>query len=147
MSRRSFRATADIEAPPAKVFAVLWDVERWPEWTPTVTAVRRLDSGPFTVGSTARVRQPKLRDAVWRVTDLDPARSFTWVTSAPGLRMSAGHSLGSRGNGTHAELSFEMSGFLSPLMSRLYGRLIQEYVTTEALQLKKRSESVVPVSA
>ena len=31
--------TIHIEAPPAIVWAVTVDVERWPEWTPTVESV------------------------------------------------------------------------------------------------------------
>jgi hypothetical protein len=57
------------------VFAVLHDVERWPEWT--MTAVKKMDDGPLVVGSKVRVRQPKLLPAVWLVTELDENRAFT----------------------------------------------------------------------
>jgi uncharacterized membrane protein len=144
MSRKAFHATVNIDAPPDKVFAVLCDVERWPEWTPTVTAVRRLDSGAFTLGSSARIHQPKLRAAIWKVTELEAGRSFTWVTNAPGICMRAGHLLIAEGAGTRAELSFELSGFMTPLISRLYGGLIEQYVTTESRKLKERSESAAP---
>jgi uncharacterized membrane protein len=140
MSRNAFSVTVDIDAPPEKVFAVLSDVERWPEWTPTMTRVQRLDQGPFAVGSTAQVRQPKLRPAVWTVTELE-AQNFTWVTSAPGLRMKAGHTVELLGLGSRVQLSFEISGFLGPVVSLVYGGLIEDYVTTESQKLKQRAES------
>jgi len=79
-----YSTTFDIQAPPDRVLEVLYDVERWPEWTSTVTSVRRMDEGPFRVGSKAEIRQPKLRPAVWQVTELD-RRSLTWVSRSPGI--------------------------------------------------------------
>jgi uncharacterized protein YndB with AHSA1/START domain len=141
MSRDPLNVAVSIDAPPEKVFEVLCDVEHWPEWTPTMISVERLDTGPFRVGSSARIRQPKLRPTVWRVTDLEDNRSFTWVTSGPGFRMRAGHSVRAAGAGSHVELSFEITGFMAPLLSLLYGGLTREYVTTESQKLKARSES------
>lgn len=140
MSRNTVKIV-DIDAPPEKVFAVLCDVERWPEWTPTVSRVQRLDNGAFALGSSAEVRQPRLRPAVWRVTQLETDRNFTWTTRSAGLRMQAGHSVEPRGNGSRVTLSFEISGLIGPLVSRLYGGLIERYVATESQGLKKRSET------
>jgi len=136
----AFNFVVHINAPPQRVLAVLCDVERWPEWTSTMTHVQRLDRGPFAVGSSARVLQPKLRPAVWQVTELDENRSFTWVTRAPGVRMTAGHLVEAQGEGSRAALSFEISGLLGPIVSRLYRATIRQYVTTEAEGLKQRSE-------
>jgi len=140
MSRNAFSVAVNIDAPPDQVFAVLCDVERWPEWTPTMTSVQRLDQGPFTVGSSAQIRQPKLRPAVWKVTELE-AQNFTWVARAPGLRMKAGHRVERQGAGSRVLLSFEMSGLMARVASRLFGGLIEQYVTTESQKLKQRSES------
>jgi uncharacterized membrane protein len=141
---RNIVKTVDIDAPPEKVFAVLRDVEKWPEWTPTVSHVQRLDKGPLAVGSSAQVRQPKLRPAVWQVTEFEDNRNFTWTTRAPGLRMKAGHLVEPRGSGSRVALSFEMSGLIAPLMLRLYGSLIEQYLATESQGLKKRSEARTP---
>lgn len=145
MSRNTVK-TVDIEAPPARVFAVLCDVERWPEWTPTMTRVRRLETGPLTVGSSAEVQQPKLRAARWQVTEVEQSRNFTWSTRSPGLRMKAGHRVEPNGSGSRVALSFEISGFLAPLVSRLYGDLIDEYVATESQSLKRHCESASQAS-
>jgi uncharacterized membrane protein len=141
MSRSAIYVAVNIDAPPERVFALLCDVERWPEWTPTMTSVQRLEQGPFTVGSSAQVRQPKLRPAVWKVTELEDKRNFTWVSRSPGLRMKAGHLVERYGTGSRVELSFELSGLMARVVSRLYGGLIEQYVTTESQKLKVRSES------
>jgi uncharacterized membrane protein len=141
MSRNSFNIVVDIGAPPEKVFGVLCDVERWPEWTPTMTSVQRLDNGPFGVGSRAQVRQPGLLPAVWKVTDLEDGCNFTWVARAPGLHMKAGHDVERRSAGSRVELSFQLSGLLAPVASLLFGALIEKYVTTESQKLKQRCES------
>ena len=60
-----FRYEVEIRVSPARVWAVLLDVERWPEWTTSVTRVQRMDLGPLTLGSRTRIWQPRLMPAVW----------------------------------------------------------------------------------
>jgi uncharacterized protein YndB with AHSA1/START domain len=86
-----YRIVVDIKAPPGRVFAVLRAVERWPEWTSTMTSVQRTDNRPFVVGSRVRVRQPKLLPAIWQATELDEPRKFTWVTRSPGVAVTGEH--------------------------------------------------------
>ena len=137
----NFRYTAEVFALPERVWAALLDVERWPEWTPTVTSLQRLDAGPLAVGSRARIRQPKLRPAEWQVTELDEgARSFTWVTRSPGVQVTGGHSVEADGGGSRATLSLQFSGLLGPLAACFYRRLNERYLATEAKGLKERSE-------
>ena len=48
-----------IDAPPSLVWQVTTDIDRWPDWTPTVDEARRLDDGPFTLGGLERRRYGK----------------------------------------------------------------------------------------
>jgi carbon monoxide dehydrogenase subunit G len=137
---KTYRVVTDIHAAPDRVLAILCDVERWPEWTSTMTSVHRLDPGAFRVGCRAHVRQPKLKPAVWRVTELD-ARHFTWTTSGPGIRMTARHDVEPHGAGSRVTLSIEFSGLLAWLAARVAGDLTQHYIAIEAEGLKRRSES------
>ncbi len=101
----------DVEAPVEQVWEVLREVERWPEWAPTVTSVRRLDDGPLSVGSRARVEQPRIPPSVYVVTELEPSRSFTWVATGPGVHTTARHQLEDLGPaGTRVTLAVEQAG-------------------------------------
>ncbi len=72
------------DAPPEDVWRLFVDVERWPQLTKSLTEVRRLDRGPFQVGSEAMVRQAGGPMGRWRVTELEPGRSFSWESSSAG---------------------------------------------------------------
>jgi uncharacterized membrane protein len=135
-----FATTVEISASPERVWAVMSDIERWPEWTSSVSRVERLDAGPLAVGQRARIRQPKLLPAVWRVTALEPGRSFTWVTSSPGVRVTGRHQVEAAGPGSRAHLAVSFDGVLSGLVARLAGKLTSHYLALEAAGLKARSE-------
>ncbi|HZS58867.1 MAG TPA: SRPBCC family protein [Gemmatimonadaceae bacterium] len=137
---KTYDTVIDIRAASDRVLAILSDVERWPEWTSTMTSIRRLDAGPFRVGSRARVEQSKLKPAVWRVTELDDTH-FTWTTSGPGIRMTARHDIEPTKTGSRVTLSLEFSGLLAWLAVRVAGELAERYIAAEAAGLKKRSES------
>ncbi|MGH3097175.1 MAG: SRPBCC family protein [Streptosporangiales bacterium] len=135
-----YETSVTVEAPARAVWDVLVDVERWPDWTESMTSVERLDDGPLKVGSTARITQPKMRPAVWTVTELEPGRSFTWESTNPGVRVTAGHLLGEEGGVTTAALSVQMSGPLGALAGALMGSRVRGYVRMEAEGLKARGE-------
>ena len=132
----------DIAAPQERVWAVMSDVERWPEWTRSVTRVERLDRGPLAVGSRARVRQPRFPAAVWTVTALEPGRFFEWRSPAPGLLSVGGHRVEAAGDGgSRVTLSLTWSGPLAAVMRLLFGKLSRRYVEMEARGLKRRAEA------
>lgn len=133
--------TVDITAPPERVWEVLSDVERWSEWTPTVTSVRRLDDGPLRHGSRAKIVQPRLPETEYLVTEIEPGRSFTWVATAPGVLTTARHDADPLpGGGTRVRLSVKQSGWLGSVMGRFYRGLTDRYLANEADGLKARCE-------
>jgi hypothetical protein len=137
---RNFIKTVDIEAPPQQVWDVMIDVERWHEWTRSITTIKRLDSGPFVVGSRARVLQPKLRPAIWIVTQLENGRSFTWEAPMPGLRIIGYHGVEMIEHGSRVTLSVRLEGPIGGLVGWLYRKVNAEYLGLEAGGLKRRSE-------
>jgi carbon monoxide dehydrogenase subunit G len=135
---RFFETSRHIDAPSQSVWEVLYDVARWPEWTPTVDSVERLDDGAFGVGSRARVRQPKLPRADWEVTDVVDGRSFTWEARGPGMRTIARHEVVPDASGSTVTLSIEQTGPMGGLAARVWRRLTQRYIELEAESLAAR---------
>ena len=134
------RATARSAAPPDRLWSLASDVERWGDRLPTVDSVRPLASGPTGVGSRFEVRQPKLPKAVWEVTDWQPGRSFTWVSTSPGIRSTAVHAVHDDGGGSRLDLSLEWSGPLAPILELLIGRKARDMVETEAETFTRLAE-------
>ena len=134
-------ASVDIAAPPERVWDVLTDVERWPEWTASMRWVRRLDEGPLRTGSVAKISQPRLPTVDWVVTELEPGEHFTWVTTGPGARTSAVHALEPLpGGGTQVRLGIEQTGWLGALFGRVTRGMTERYLGMERDGLKQRCE-------
>ena len=138
---RIYEQSVDIEASPAVVWAVMKDVERWPEWTPGVTSVRPLGGGSLDVGRRVVIRQPRLPPAMWRVTEVEEGRGFTWVSRAPGLRVVGRHWIEPTESGSRATLSIDYRGALGGVLARLTDTLNRRYLAMEAEGLKRRSEA------
>jgi hypothetical protein len=136
-----FARTVEIDAPLDRIWAVLIDVERWPEWTASVRRAEKVDSGPLTAGSRVLVEQPNLRTSHYRVDVVRAPEDFTWTTRSPGVTTRAGHVLAPIGDGrVRMELTLDQSGPLAPLIGRLYGSLLRRYLGLEAEGLKRRCE-------
>ena len=131
----------EIAAPPARVWAVMSDVARWPEWTASVTSVEPLDGAPLGTGRRYRVRQPRLAAAVWTVTTLEPERGFTWRAVVPGLTSEGVHRIEASGTGSRVTLGIAWSGPLAIVIRLIFGGLSRRYVDLEAEGLKRRSEA------
>ncbi len=137
-----FETSREIAADPAAVWAVWTDVEHWPDWTASMTSVHRLDTGEFTVGSRARVKQPGIRAMVWTVTESQPGRSFNWASRTLGSKMVASHILTPGPDGTlSAQLVVEQTGPLAGVLGLLAGAQIRRYLELEADGIKRLCES------
>jgi uncharacterized membrane protein len=138
---REFRTTVEIAAPADRVWSIISDVERWHEWTASISSIERLDTGPLRVGSRALVRQPKLPRNQFEVTALEEGRGFSWESKSPGLRGVGHHWIETTPTGCRVTLGVDFRGPLAGLVSRFYGRLTQRYIELEAEGLKRESEA------
>jgi len=130
----------EISKPPDVVWPILVDVERWPEWTPSMTKLERLDPAPFGVGSRVRIQQPKLKPLVWRVSEFDLGRSFTWKAQALGISAIGRHTIQSAARGCKVVLAIDQRGALAFLLRPFLRPLTDRYVQMEARGLKQRCE-------
>lgn len=133
--------TVTIAAPPERVWAVVVDVERWPEQIPTVDAVERLDDGPLAVGSRTRLEQPRLPTAVWTVTELATGSSYTWQSRSPGVTVTATHVVEPHPDGSRLTLAVAVSGPLSVIGWLPTRSLTKRYVEAEAAAVKAAAET------
>ena len=135
---RLFETQRHIAAPTPAVWEVLYDVARWPEWTPTIDSVELLDERAFGVGSRAKVRQPKLPQAEWQVTEVVPGRNFTWEAKGPGMKTIARHEVVPDGDGSQVTLSIEQTGPMGAVAALVWRSLTQRYIELEAECLDAR---------
>ncbi len=142
-----FEVSITIDAPADRTWEVMSDVDRWSEWTPSVSSARRLGNGPFAAGTRVLVKQPRFPPAVWTITEVEPGRSFTWVSRAPGLRAVARHRVEPVADGSRATLSLDYHGVVGRALARLTSDITRRYIALEASGLKARSEDPAFVAA
>ena len=130
-----------IAAPPELVWQVVTDIDNWPQWTPTVDAAKRLDDGPFAVGSQALMKQPGLPEATWTVTELTDGARFIWESRLYGVQVAATHEVAPADGGCHSQLYFETKGIAGFLVSPLISRAIGQAIARENNGLKAYCEA------
>lgn len=136
-----FSTSLTINASQEAVWKVLSDVVRWHEWTPTVTKVEVLNTPELKLDNRYKLFQPKLQPAEWTVTELTSS-NFTWESKFPGMHMVAEHVVKSvNANQSEVTLTFAFNGWLGKLIGKIYGKMTEEYVQTEAQSLKKKVET------
>jgi hypothetical protein len=138
------RDTLEIEAPVARVWEVIADLPRYPEWNPFVVAARSsLEVGEPIV---MQVRlfplfaQPQ-REIVLEC--LPQQRLCYGVAGIPlnALRSLRYHELHPEGSErTHYCSHFELDGWLAPLTRALLGRLLERGFDAATRALKERAE-------
>jgi len=135
-----FEYSIDINAAPERVWDVMTDVERWPEWTASMSEVRLIEGDRLAVGARVRVRQPKLPASTLEVTELEPERAFTWQAASPGVNFVGKHEIAPAGTGVTVTLSAQFSGPLAGIAGLFTSGMTRRYVKMEAEGLKRRSE-------
>lgn len=135
----------EIETPIERVWDVLMDTERYPEWNPFTTRVETT----FEIGSPVdlyvklgpiRLRQPE------RIEVVDPPRLLVWSTKVGHPFLVAARReqrLDDLGAGRCRYVTTDVfTGILTPLVVLLFGRLVRRGFNDMASGLKRYSEAV-----
>ncbi len=135
--------SVEIDAPAQLVWKVFSDVERWPEWTASVTSLVGRDGTDLAVGKRFSIKQPGMSKLTWKVTDIDPGLSWTWVQRAPGAFASARHDIIAQPDGrTLVRQRLDQRGVLGALVGRMMLKKTKRFLELEAQGLKTRSEQL-----
>jgi uncharacterized membrane protein len=135
--------SVEIDAPAQLVWEVFSDVEHWPEWTASVTSLLGRDGPNLAVGKRFSIKQPGMSKLNWKVTEIEPGTSWTWVQRSPGVNVTARHHVTAQpGGGTLVRQELDQRGFLGALVGWLMVRKTRRFLQQEAQGLKARSEEL-----
>jgi uncharacterized protein YndB with AHSA1/START domain len=131
-----YETSTTSSADPARLWAVVSDVEKWPEWIETYEELRRTGSGDLKVGDRAHIKQKGLAAGDWTVTEVERGREFRWESRQPGVRILGWHRVTEElGGGSRLTLGIELTGWASGLASLMLGRKTRKYVDLELERL------------
>ena len=131
----------EIDAPAQLVWQIFSDVERWPEWTPSVTSLVARDGTGLAVGKRFAIKQPGMSKLVWKVTEIDSGVSWTWAQRSLGVLVTARHWVIPQPDGrTLVRQQLDQRGVLGALIGRLMIKKTRRFLEQEAQGLKARSE-------
>jgi hypothetical protein len=139
---KTMSATIQIDAPPAAVWAVLTDLDRYPEWNPLF----RQASGQVAVGNRITLRSVhpangRQMTVKPKITVADPGVELRWASSLPGI-MSGEHSftLTPAEGGTRLVQSETFRGLLVAFSGKILSRAEASFRRLNEA-LKKRAEA------
>ena len=137
-----FEKSVEIGASQQRVWDVLTNLEAWPQRIETVESVELLTPPPIRTGSRVRLKQPKLPEGTWDITEWDPPSWFEWTQKTGGITSVAGHRVEALGEGrARLTLTLDMRGLLIPIVGLFYRGMTNRYMELEAEGMKRAAES------
>ena len=135
-----FSSSIEVDAPVAKVWALIDELEEWHQWMPSIKKIERLSEGPLEVGSqlsvTAKVSRLTV-NLLMTITEFVPERSVVMKGRALGTNLTRFYRFEPVDGKTKATVGGEVSGLLAPL-ARRGGQAVSEEIVQAA---KRRVES------
>jgi Polyketide cyclase / dehydrase and lipid transport. len=127
-------------ASPEAVWAVLADVDHWPSWNPGY-AEAHLD-GPLVPGSSGTVRLANGMRRGFTLVEATPLAALVIGGAGPGASQRFLHTIEPLpSGGSRVSMAATMEGPLTPLLSRLFGKVMAGYYPTAVRQLVAAAEA------
>ncbi len=137
-----FSASTEINAPVAKVWALVNEIEDWPKWIPSLKKIEKLSGGPLEKGSQVLVVAKSIIkvNLFMAITEFVPQQRVVMEGKVLGVRMTRFYELSPVNKSkTRLAAGGEVTGLLAFLVRRSGQKLSEEIVQA----LKKRVEGPV----
>jgi|YelNatPaOPRAMG01_1025707.scaffolds.fasta_scaffold27198_2 carbon monoxide dehydrogenase subunit G len=116
-----FQSSAQINAPVAKVWALIDKLEEWPQWMPSIQRIERLSKEPLQQGSqlyvTAKVGKLTVK-LLMTITEFVPQQKVILEGKALGTRLKRFYYFEPVNGNTKVTVGGEVSGVLAWLAAR-----------------------------
>jgi carbon monoxide dehydrogenase subunit G len=125
-----FSSSAVINAPPEKVFALVDNLEDWPQWIPSIEKIEKVSEGPLKEGSRIRVtaRSGVTVKLLMTLTEFVPGKRGVLEGRVLGTRMVRYYNFEAVEQGTKLTAGGEVNGLLAFLVRRGGQKLSEEIV-------------------
>jgi len=125
-----FSSSVVINATPEKVFALVDNLEEWPQWIPSIKRIEKLSDGPLKEGSQIRVtaKSGVTVKLLMTITEFVPGQRGVMQGKVLGVRMTRYYTFESVEGGTKLTAGGEVSGILAFLIRRGGQRVSDEIV-------------------
>jgi hypothetical protein len=130
-------AEAEIEAPAARVWAVLSDIRNWPSWNPEVSAVSMY--GEFVPGTDFRWKASGVT-IISELQEIEPKRRLLWTGRSPGIRATHLWLLEEQAGNTRVRTEECFEGLMARLLKGPLNRMLAATLEQGLQSLKQECE-------
>ena len=136
-----FSSSIDINAPANKVWMLVYRLEEWPTWMPSIKKISKVTEGPLKIGSqlsvTAKVTMLTVT-LLMEITDFVPERSVVMQGKALCTNLTRFYSLEPINGRTKVTIGGEVSGLLA-ILARRGGQSVSEEIARAAKKVIESS--------
>jgi len=128
--KMKFSSSVEIDAPPEKVWALVNDLEEWPQWIPSIKKIEKLSEGPLGIGSQIRVTAKSIMTVklLMTITEFVPGQRAVMQGKVLGTKMTRYYTFEPVNQRTRLTAGGEVSGLLAFLVRRGGQALSEEIV-------------------